>query len=183
MSLRVIRQPLERELRDAWDNDKYVVIMSHSMGTFIAYDVLWRFSHRSEPAYKKYRKNSAHLLVTMGSPLGDPTLRGFMLIDRWKDMPKAKFKADRKRFYPTNVGQWHNYSAQGDIVSHDATLKDDFFDGLREHVGGYGNEDLRDYTQLYNPFKTPQDKSNPHKSYGYLIQPKLSQKLRRFFGA
>ena len=177
-----IRARLEDELRDAWRAGKRVVIISHSMGTFIAYDVLWRFSHRSEDHYRKWRRRKADLLITMGSPLGDATLRGFMLIERWKSAPKAKLKAERRRFFPTNVLRWHNYSAYGDVVCHDATLEDDFFEGMREHVGGYGRKDLRDYVKLYNPYRNRKDKANPHKSYGYLIQPKLSQKLRQFYG-
>lgn len=177
-----IRSPLERELREAWDEGRTVVILSHSMGTFIAYDVLWRFSHRSEAEYRRYRKRDVDLLVTMGSPLGDAALREFMLIDRWKTAPRAGTRTERRRYYPTNILRWHNYSAYGDVVCHDACLADDFFHGMRKHVGGYRSDDLRDYVRLYNPFVGPDGRANPHKSYGYLIQPKLSQKLRQFFG-
>jgi hypothetical protein len=177
-----IRAPLEDALRQAWDDGKRVMILSHSMGTLIAYDVLWRFSHRSEPAYKKYRNKRVGYFVTMGSPLGDPTLREFMLIDRWSDSSEAGTKAERKRYFPTNIDRWHNYSAYGDVVCHDSTLDDDFFDGLRKEVGGFGRKDLRDYTRLYNPYENTDSQGNPHKSYGYLIQPKLSQNVRRFFG-
>lgn len=177
-----IRKPLEKELRDAWNKGKKVVVISHSMGTFISYDVLWRFSHRSEPDYKKYRNREVDLFITMGSPLGDSTLREFMLIERWKKSRKSKKPAERLRFYPTNIGQWQNYSAYGDVVCHDSTLKDDFFDGMRKNVRSYGQDDLRDYIKLYNPYRNTAGKANSHKSYGYLIQPKLSQKLRQFFG-
>ena len=67
------------------------------------------------------------------------------------------------------------------MVCHDATLDDDFFTSMKSNVGGFGSNDLRDYTKLYNPFQTTRQKPNPHKSYGYLIQPKLSQKVREFF--
>ena len=177
-----IREPLENELREAWKDGRRVMIISHSMGTFISYDVLWRFSHRSEPSYKKFRNKRVNYLVTMGSPLGDESLREFMLINRWKGSSKAKTKSERKRYFPTNVDRWHNYSAYGDVVCHDSTLDDDFFDAMRKQVGGYGRKDLRDYTKLYNPFKNTKDKGNPHKSYGYLIQPKLSQNVRGFYG-
>ncbi len=177
-----IRAPLEEQLRQAWGEKRRIIIISHSMGTFISYDVLWRFSHRSEACYKSYHSKAVDLLVTMGSPLGDPTLRSFMLIDRWKGAARAKTKGERRRFYPTNLRAWHNYSAYGDVVCHDATLEDDFFAGMRKQLGGFGRKDLRDYVGLYNPFENPQGQPNPHKSYGYLIQPKLSQKLREFFG-
>jgi hypothetical protein len=181
-----IRRPLEEELRSAWDDPgiRRLVIISHSMGTFIAYDVLWRFSHRSEQRYRRYRNRKVEHLITMGSPLGDPVLRSFMLIERWKDAPKGsakKPKVERQRYYPTNVEGWHNYSAHGDVVCHDAKLEDDFFKGFRKHVGDYSKDTLRDYVGLYNPYVNREGKANPHKSYGYLIQPKLSQNMMWFF--
>ncbi len=177
-----IRESIEAALRNAWDAGKYTILITHSMGTFVAYDVLWRFSHRTEERYRKYRSNMVDLFITMGSPLGDPAVKSYMLIDRWKNMPtNGKNQAERQRYYPTNIGAWENYSAYGDIVSHDTTLEDDFFNGLREHVGGYRGVDLRDYVKLFNPFITTSKKRNPHKSYGYLIQPKLSYNMQRFF--
>ncbi|MEE9218879.1 MAG: hypothetical protein V3U98_07400 [Acidobacteriota bacterium] len=178
-----IRGPLERELREAWSAGKQVVIIAHSMGTFVSYDVLWRFSHRSESAYRSFRDRSVDLFITVGSPLGDATLRDFMLIERWKRALKSESREDRRRYFPTNVRRWQNYCAYADVVCHDSTLEDDFFVGLRRDVGGYGPGDLRDYVRLYNPYRGTDGKPNPHKSYGYLIQPKLSQKLRQFFGA
>jgi len=41
-----IRRPLEDTLRHAWDQGREPIIVAHSMGTFISYDVLWRFAHR-----------------------------------------------------------------------------------------------------------------------------------------
>ncbi len=177
-----IRQPLEDILTKAWDKKHKVVLISHSMGTFIAYDVLWKFSRRSEEKYTKYRDKLVDYFITMGSPLGDDKLRDFMLIERWKDAPEAKTEEDRQRLYPLNIKQWHNYSAYGDVVCHDSTLEDDFFKGMKEHVRNYRKGQLMDYTKLYNPFITAEDKKNPHKSYGYLIQPKLSQKFKEFMG-
>jgi Lecithin:cholesterol acyltransferase len=177
-----IRQPLEDILKEAWDKKHKVVIISHSMGTFISYDVLWKFSHRSEDKYTKYRDNKVDYFITMGSPLGDDSLRDFMLIERWKDAPESEKEDERNRLYPLNIKQWHNFSAYGDIVCHDSTLDDDFFKGMKEHVKAYRANDLKDYTKLYNPFENAEKKKNPHKSYGYLIQPKLSEKFKEFMG-
>ncbi len=170
-----IRDPLERALREAWDDSsiRRVMIVSHSMGTFITYDVLWRFSYRSEPRYRKYRRRKVEHLITMGSPLGDNKLREFMLIHRWKK--------EGERYFPTNLESWHNYSAHGDIVCHDGRLRNDLFDPMERHVGGFPEDALRDYVHLYNPYRTTTGNWNPHKSYGYLIQPKLSYNLRWFF--
>ena len=172
-----IRKPLEDALRDAWMAGKEVVLISHSMGTFISYDVLWRFSHRSEAEYKSFRQHSVKQLITMGSPLGDETLRTFMLTDRWKDAVKEKRAEDRKRYFPLNMDAWYNFSALGDVVCHDSTLEDDFFEVMQEAVSQFKTTPFRDYVSLYNPYITGKGKQNPHKSYGYLIQPKLSQKI------
>ena len=51
-----IRNPLEDALRRAWDSGCEPIIISHSMGTFIPYDVLWRFAHRKTAGFKKYNK-------------------------------------------------------------------------------------------------------------------------------
>lgn len=156
-----IRAPLEQALRNAWDHDKVVMLLSHSMGTFVSYDVLWRFSHRPEPEYKNYRKHAVDLFITMGSPMGDAVLREFMLVDRWKDSVKEANKSDRKRYFPTNIRQWHNYSAYGDVVCHDSTLEDDFFKSIRTNIAGYKQDDLKDYTKLYNPYQTTRQKPKP----------------------
>ncbi len=175
-----IRQPLEDILTKAWDKKHKVVLISHSMGTFISYDVLWKFSHRSEEKYTKYRNNKVDYFITMGSPLGDEQLRDFMLIERWKKATDSEKEEERKRLYPLNIKQWHNFSAYGDIVCHDSTLEDDFFKGMKENVKPYRANDLKDYTKLYNPFINIDGDENPHKSYGYLIQPKLSEKFKEF---
>lgn len=177
-----IRQPLEDILTTAWDKNHKVVLISHSMGTFISYDVLWKYSHRSEDKYTKYRNNKVDYFITMGSPLGDDSLREFMLIERWKKSPESDHEDERNRLYPLNIKQWHNFSAYGDVVCHDSTLNDDFFKGMKQHVKAYKANDLKDYTKLYNPFENSEEKKNPHKSYGYLIQPKLSEKFKEFMG-
>lgn len=175
-----IRQPLEDILTTAWDKKHKVVLISHSMGTFISYDVLWKFSHRSEEKYTKYRNSKVDYFITMGSPLGDDSLRDFMIIERWKKAPESEKAEERNRLYPLNIKQWHNFSAYGDVVCHDSTLDDDFFKGMKQYVKQYKASELRDYTKLYNPFENAEGKKNPHKSYGYLIQPKLSEKFREF---
>ena len=53
---------------------------------------------------------------------------------------------------------------------------------MRKDVRDYKPGALRDYEKLYNPYVNAEGTNNPHKSYGYLIQPKLSQNMLRFFG-
>jgi hypothetical protein len=101
-----MRAPLEKALRNAWDNDCDIALLSHSMGTFISYDVLWRFSHRAIPEYKKYRNKRVQLFVTMGSPLGESAVR---------DLLFAKYhKRAGKRQYPVNIDFWYSFRGSGD---------------------------------------------------------------------
>lgn len=176
-----VRKPLEDALRDAWQARADVAIISHSMGTFIAYDVLWRFSHRNTPEFHKWRRKQVQLLITMGSPLGDPMVQDLLFARHFQD--------DGKRAFPTNVQRWMNFSALGDVVAHDSTLEDDFMKPMTDLklFKAATRQRYRDYTKLYNPFQVVphagnknSEKRNPHKSYGYLVQPKLSQWLGRF---
>lgn len=173
-----IRFCLETQLIKAWQQGKKVILMAHSMGSFISYDVLWRYSHRGEERYQHFRDHKIECFITMGSPLGDSTLRNFMLIERWRNNLCSENCLARQRFYPMNIKKWYNFSAYGDVVCHDATLEDDFFQGMRQDIEGYQINDLKDYVRLFNPYVGHTGKNNPHKSFGYLVQPKLSQKLR-----
>ncbi|ROR35044.1 hypothetical protein [Inmirania thermothiophila] len=171
-----IRAPLEQALRRAWDEGAEVAVLAHSMGTFVAYDVLWRFSWRSEPEYAAYRDRRVALFATLGSPLGDREVQRLLFGER--------YRGEARRF-PVNVRRWHNYAALGDIVAHDSTLTDDFFAPMRS-LGLLGPEEeaTRDYVRLANPYVSPRTgRPNPHKSYGYLVQPKLAKWLGRFLEA
>ncbi len=176
-----MREPLENALRAAWDGGREVVILSHSMGTFIAYDVLWRFAHRTVPGFKRYNRRKVALFVTMGSPLGDPTVRDLLFA--------RHFESNSKRRFPTNIERWHNYAALGDVVSHISNFDDSFFTPMRELGLFPARRRYRaiNYEKLHNPFETvptpanrDREKRNPHKSYGYLVQPRLGTWLADF---
>ncbi len=169
-----MRRPLEDALRDAWKDKCDVALLTHSMGTFIAYDVLWRFSHRTVPGFNEFKKNRVQLFVTMGSPLGDAPVRGLLFA--------RHHKTHEKRQYPTNIDFWHNYACLGDVVSHHHNFEEVFFEAMRG-VRIFAREPKYraiDYTSLHNPFEVvthpgnkDREKRNPHKSYGYLVQPRL----------
>ncbi len=176
-----MREHLETELRDAWDNDCDVALIAHSMGTFISYDVLWQFSHRNVEEFEGYNDRKVQLFVTMGSPLGDSTIRDLLFARHHKN------KGDRQ--FPTNIDFWHNYSCLGDVVSHHDIFKDVFFKPMRElGIFPHGPEHRAiDYAKLHNPFEVVshkgnegKEKRNPHKSYGYLVQPRLNTWLADF---
>ncbi|MBW2044699.1 MAG: hypothetical protein JRI96_07405 [Deltaproteobacteria bacterium] len=163
-----IRQIVEDPLRKAIREKRKIALICHSMGTFVSYDVLWRFSHHRscDDMWKKRVK----LFLTMGSPLGDNMIQAIMLGKRYGyDQEKGLLK---------NVDYWVNLSALGDIVSHDQTLEDDFKKTKQLKL----LKGFRDYRGLYNPYKNAEGKANPHSSAGYLLQPKLAKTMFRFFG-
>ena len=82
------------------------VVVSHSLGTVIAYDVL------REPALAN---REIPLLVTMGSPLGYSEIQ-----DRVRQPLQV----------PAPVGRWTNAADPGDVVAFDNTLNDDFRGGM-----------------------------------------------------
>lgn len=169
-----IREPLETALRQAWDEGREPIILSHSMGSFISYDVLWRFAHRHTEGFKKYNKKRVKMFVTMGSPLGDPTVRNLLFASHHQDHGRRQF--------PTNIERWHNYACLGDVVAHQKNFHQIFYQPMRKlrlFPGGKKFHSI-DYTELHNPFEVvthagnrKKEKRNPHKSYGYLAQPRL----------
>jgi len=176
-----IRAPLEAQLRDAWDKKQEVALLSHSMGSFIAYDALWRFSHRREKEFWKYRKQRVQMFVTMGSPLGETAVRDLLFA--------RHHQKHRRRQYPTNIDRWHNYACLGDVVSHQHDFEKDFFSDMKELGFLPKKPKYRaiDYANLHNPFEVvphkgnkESEKRNPHKSYGYLVQPRLGSWLVDF---
>jgi len=175
-----IRAPLEDALRRAWDEGREPIILAHSMGTFISYDVLWRFSHRRTEGFAEYNKRRVRMLVTMGSPLGDPTVRNLLFARHHED------HVQRHRRFPTNIDFWHNYACLGDVVSHHKNFHDIFYAPMRKLKLFPANKKFRsiDYVDLHNPFEVVshagnrnRNKRNPHKSYGYLAQPRLGSWL------
>ena len=174
-----IRLPLEQALRRCWDAGHRVVILSHSLGAAVAYDVLWRFSHRPEPEFSAYRRRKVELLVTMGAPLAEPKVHEIMLSSRALAGRHAETAAERRLAWLSNVRRWHNYRALGDIVCQHLDMETEFFTGMRRDLRQHKADDFRDYRGLFNAFREPEGGPNPHKGFGYLFQPKLAQHLAR----
>ena len=84
-----------------------VVIVAHSQGSMIAYDVLRRFERGSL---------EVPLLVTLGSPLGLAEVQ--RALGRWA--------RSRKLSVPRCVSRWVNVADRLDVVAADPRLADDF---------------------------------------------------------
>jgi hypothetical protein len=178
-----IRGPLADRLRENWDAGRRVIVIAHSLGAAVAYDVLWRFCHRTEPEFRTYRKHAVDLLITMGAPLADPEAHEIMLSGRWFAQRRSPRKSQRCRAWLGNVLGWHNYSALGDLVCHGLDMQAEFFAGMCADLDGRRPGDFRDYRRLFNPYRDPDGVANPHKAFGYIVQPKLAQQLIRQFRA
>jgi hypothetical protein len=102
------RNPIQDRLRQALDAvDGPVVVISHSLGTMIAYDVL------SEP---RFAARAVPLLVTLGAPLGYTEIQDVIA---------------RPLRIPAPVQLWANFADPLDLVTLDTTLADDFGGGPR----------------------------------------------------
>lgn len=176
-----MRRPLEDALRTAWDDGCQVALLSHSMGTFIAYDVLWRFSHRQTSDFVEYNDKRVAMFATMGSPLAEDTIRDLLFARHHKEAGV--------RAFPTNIDRWHNYACLGDAVSHQHNFERHFFKDMKQLglLAVAPKHRAIDYEHLHNPFvvvahtgNRRTEKRNPHKSYGYLIQPRLGSWIRDF---
>ncbi|HEX2810429.1 MAG TPA: hypothetical protein VHN80_30045, partial [Kineosporiaceae bacterium] len=97
------KEPMRQRLRDVIDGHPgRLVVVSHSLGTAIAYDVL------SEP---RFAGRDVRLLTTLGCPLGYTEIQDVVT------KPLA---------VPKPVRQWVNAADPLDVVCLDTTLSDDF---------------------------------------------------------
>ncbi len=128
-----------------------IILISHSMGTIVAYDVLREFGR--DPNRLDF--NISHF-ITMGSPLGLTAVQGQILK-----------KENAKLRTPTVVkNAWVNFSDPQDIVAIDSHLQDDY----KENSSGIIVQDV----MVVNDYP-----DNEHKSYGYLRTPEFSKHLSK----
>lgn len=158
-----VRKRLTDLLIPALRRRERVLLLAHSFGSVVAYDVLWQLSHRRE--HVALHERTITCLVTMGSPLGDRTIKGYLL--GWR-----RSLAQR---YPTNIERWTNLSARGDIICHDASLANDFQPMLSRGLV----EEFAERTNCCTVYRSREGVWNPHKLYGYLILPEVGRLLAR----
>jgi hypothetical protein len=157
--MRPARELIRAELADLLDRhrDKNIMIVAHSMGTIIAYDVLMHV----------VPDIPVHTLVTFGSPLAFPVVINKIKLElgREKDDPRPlpTPEAIRKR--------WLNFSDLDDVTCLDYNLRHHYKENAH-HV--------RPFDEIvYNNYEY-QGIKNPHKSYGYLRTADFSRALYNF---
>ena len=138
--------------------DRRIMVIGHSMGSIIAYDVLRQLG-RDEPQFR------VDHFVTIGSPLGIPHVK--YKISQENDLLRT----------PSVVGRWTNFADRRDVVAVDAKLADDY----EPNDQGVRVTDVPVINAYRSPSdRNPPDKPNYHKSYGYLRVPELSDVVRAF---
>jgi len=160
-----VRERLQKHLKPSLLADDDICLIGHSMGSIVAYDVLWKYSRMSE--YKELREKRLSKFITIGCPLGEPGVQD--------NLYDANEGLDGK--YPTIIKSWANMTAKDDFVAHDATLEDDF-----QTMRALGLVDEIVDHRLYN-FWVGSGGSNPHKLYGYLDNPKVAAEIAGWMSA
>ncbi|ELI6450150.1 hypothetical protein RRM63_003552 [Photobacterium damselae] len=132
-----IEKPLIRLLQQYRHHS--ITLISHSLGTVIAYNVLQKLA-----AQRTTQDITIDKWITLGSPLGLASVKA-----------QLERNLQGSLTVPENVSAWHNYSDKRDIVCIDGDLADDF----AKNNSGVSVQDF----QIVNAYP-----GNPHKSYGYL---------------
>jgi hypothetical protein len=144
-----IRARLRRSLADAFAVGARVLLMTHSFGSVIAFDVLWELSRQPGGAGGRIER-----FVTLGSPLGARYIRTRL-------HGAAEQGAAR---YPDCIDAWWNLAALGDLASLGRRLGEHF--GAMRDLGLVAA--IHDRTDLVNPFRGAEG-LNVHRCYGYHV--------------
>ncbi len=152
-----IRRRLLDLLRE--HQQKKIMLIAHSMGSIIAYDVL----SLSVPDIM------IDYFVTIGSPLGMPVVIHRILAER------NGFDKSKTLSAPDNIRHvWYNFSDREDKVALDHTVADDF----RANKHGVRAQDI-----LVTNNYVINGERNPHKSFGYLRTPELAAVVSQFLAS
>jgi hypothetical protein len=148
-----IRQQMRSRLSELLERhqDKKIMLIAHSMGSIIAYDVL--------RAYGDSETLKIEHFITIGSPLGLPIVAHKIC------------KEFGVKQTPDNVQRWTNIADPGDRVALDCNLADEY-----QPNNGVQVADVL----VYNKYVNHAGKANNHKSYGYLRAPEFSEYVRDF---
>ena len=137
---------------------KKILLIAHSMGAIIAYDVLTRLT----------TKIHIDTFVTIGAPLGLPVIKSKIIAENNKmGLPRSTTLKT-----PENVvSNWYNLSDLRDKIAVNYKLDDDFEENAR-HVRPVDMIVANDYE-----FR---GEKNPHKAYGYLRTPEMAGIINDF---
>jgi pimeloyl-ACP methyl ester carboxylesterase len=148
---KAVQGRLIKRLRSARRWRRNVMLIAHSMGSIVAYDVL-------SNAGRVLKSLEISHFVTVGSPLG---------------LAGLKTVIEGPPCVPECVARWSNFSDPKDpVASWDTSLSDNYQANSR---GVTVSDHL-----VVNGYVNPAGKSNPHKIFGYLRTPEISDLIAAF---
>ena len=155
--LEVVKKVLRDELKNVLleHSTDEIMLIAHSMGSIIAYDVLLDLEENNTQV------SNLHLM-TIGSPLGLYFVKAEIIRERGEQQLRT----------PSTVYQWVNYADKRDIVAVDAHLSDDYKPNQNQVRV---RDDL-----VINSYTKPDNKPDYHSEYGYLRTPELSLQVKEF---
>lgn len=165
-AIRAVDRRLCDVIADAIERGDDILLISHCIGSVLAYNALWALSRGG---YRDGRcaHGKVALWLTLGSPLGDETVK-----HRLDDGG-----VDRRSRYPHNIVAWINVAAEDDFVCHDQRIANDY-QGMLDARLVSRIEDIRIYNMAMR-----YGRSNPHNALGYLMHPRVTQVVGRWLGS
>jgi len=164
-----IRSRLESILEPSIMAGNEILLITHSMGCMVAYDVFWKFSQRSQFQKLRNKQNPVSKWITIGCPLGEPGVR--------KNLIDGKLHIESEKHPKNMFKDWKNFWAEDDYIAHRTSMKK-AFGKFRKKMGV---DNIKD-RQIYNcwTYEKGSEKrliSNPHDLYGYLLERHVSQDI------
>ncbi len=152
-----VRQRLVSQLRAAQQAGHRIVLIAHSMGSIIAYDVL----AGALGALGELPGLRIEHFITLGSPLGLSEVKA-------RACRELAPHADQLHV-PDCVARWTNFADRHDPIALDSQLGSDYL----ANAQGVAITDCL----VLNGYVGPAGRANPHKIYGYLRTPELGEVL------
>ncbi|MGR8950456.1 MAG: esterase/lipase family protein [Gammaproteobacteria bacterium] len=169
-------------------SDKQIMLIAHSMGSIIAYDVI---RDLGPGVTNEHGDLSVDHFVTIGSPLGLPHVQAKIKTERNYHHDEKRSVKDDVRTPSIVSRSWINFADKKDPVSLDVQLADDYGPnraGVRAVDDLVANDYQRPIVRVtadgqLDISHNPNGRKNYHKSYGYLRAPEVSAHIRRFLEA
>ncbi len=153
-----IKEKIRKRFSDVlekYSNDE-IMLVSHSMGTIIAFDVLSFIAQNIK----------VNTFITMGSPLGAPFVMSRIASHSRKTHGWVNLQT------PESVYKnWYNFSDIRDKITMDYKLSDDF---------NANSKGIKCIDKVVTNTYVMNGMANPHKSYGYLRTPEFIDVLIDF---
>lgn len=157
-----IREMVSDALQTAWADGRRIMLIGHSLGSVIAYDVLWELSRRQQSDVR------IDHFMTLGSPLGLKFVKHRMLNTQHPEINQ----------FPANIRKWSNLSAVGELTALDRSFADDYRPMLEQNLV----ESITDHIELMNYFRGPEG-LNVHRCYGYMVNEKTGAVIADWLNA